>query len=268
MAERGLAIPGTTAFVTGGASGIGLAIARALLAEGGRVVLADWNREWLDAALLELGDGASGMLLDVTDRDAWSQARDAVEADVGPVDILVNNAGIGPDLNRLAEMPPEHFDRLVAIKLSGTFNGIHTFVPGMRGRRRGHVVNTASMAGLTASPRLGAYTAAKFGVVGLSEVLRAELAEDGIGVSVLCPGLVATRLAETSELAGVRKAAPTPSAQGGIDPMQVARQVVAAIREDRPYVITHAEHRPFVERRMNRILAAFDDAAATTGEEN
>ena len=265
MAERGLAIPGSTAFVTGRASGIGLAIARPLLAEGGRVALADWNREWLDAAVLELGAGASGVLLDVTDRDAWSQARDSVEADVGPVDILVNNAGIGPDLNRLAEMPPEHFDRLVAIKLSGTFNGI---VPGMRERRRGHVVNTASMAGLTASPRLGAYTAAKFGVVGLSEVLRAELAEEGIGVSVLCPGLVATRLTETSEFAGVRKAAPTPSAQGGIDPMQVARQVVAAIREDRPYVITHAEHRPFVERRMNRILAAFDDAAAMTGEEN
>jgi len=253
------AIKGATAFVTGGASGIGLAIARALAGEGARVAIADIHADWLDAALGDASGPEIGTVLDVTDRAGWARARDQVEARLGPVDILVNNAGIGPDLNPLADMPPEHFDRLVAIKLTGTFNGIHTFVPGMRERRRGHVVNTASMAGLMASARLGAYTASKFAVVGLSEVLRAELEPHGVGVSVLCPGLTATRLAETSARAGVSKVSAGPSpARAALDPAIVGDLVVEGIRHNHLHIVTHGEYRPHVERRMARVLDAFD----------
>jgi short-subunit dehydrogenase len=120
----------------------------------------------------------------------------------------------------------------------------------MRERGVGHIVNTASMAGLIANPKLGAYTASKFGVVGLSEVLRAELVRDGVGVSVLCPGLVNTNL--------------SPDMSGGIDPSIVGTLVVQAIEADELYVITHPEHRPLVEKRTERLLAAFHPSQAAT----
>jgi len=254
-------IAGCTAFVTGGASGIGLAIARALLREGARVAIADISQDWLDEAVAELGGETVGVRLDVADRSGWAAAREPIEHRLGPVDILVNNAGIGPDLKPLADTDPAYFDRMVAIKLTGTFNGVHTFVPGMRERRRGHVVNTASMAGLIASARLGPYTAAKFAVVGLSEVLRAELAEFGVGVSVLCPGLTATRLMETSARAGVDQPSGNPartSPQSGIDPAVVGELVIDGIRHNRSHIVTHAEYADAASRRFEPILAAFD----------
>ena len=190
----------------------------------------------------------------------------AVEGAFGPVEILVNNAGIAPDLNDLADMAPESFDRLVAIKLTGTFNGIHTFAADMRERGDGHIVNTASMAGLMASAHLGAYTAAKFGVVGLSEVLRAELEAHGVGVSVLCPGLVRTNLAAN---AGPRKRPPgTPTGmEAGIDPALVGAQVVEAIRANELYIVTHGEYGRFVADRAARLQRAFDAAPVRTPSE-
>lgn len=253
-------IAGSTAFVTGAASGIGLAIARALVREGARVMLADIDEAGLRAAQAELGEAVSVTMLDVSDRGAWIKARKAAETRFGPVEILVNNAGIGPDLLPLVETPPETFDRLVAIKLTGTFNGIHAFVPGMRKRGRGHIVNTASMAGLMANPRLGAYTASKFAVVGLTEVLRAELAGSGVSASVLCPGLVKTNLAITTERAGVKRAETGPARTGGIDPALVGDLVIEAIRGDWLHIVTHGEYRQFVAERAATVLAAFDRA--------
>lgn len=254
-------IAGSIAFVTGGAGGIGLAIARALVREGARVAIADISRDWLDAAVGELGEAACGIELDVADRAAWSDARAKVEALFGPVDILINNAGIGPDFNPLTEMDPGYFDRMVAIKLTGTFNGVHTFIPGMCERSRGHVVNTASMAGLTASARLGAYTAAKFGVVGLSEVLRAEMESAGIGVSVLCPGFIETRLGETSLRAGVdpvQVGRAKASVGTGLNPAVVGDLVIEGIRRNHSHIVTHAEYATAVRRRMEPIYAAFE----------
>ncbi|WP_242124112.1 SDR family oxidoreductase [Sphingobium sp. Sx8-8] len=255
------------ALVTGGAGGIGLAVARSLAGAGVRVALADIDAPTVRSAAAELGDGAIAIPLDVRDRNAWDAARAMAEARFGPVDILVNNAGIGPDGYRLDETTPESFDRIVAINLTGMFNGIHCFVPGMRARGRGHVVNTASMAGLTAMPRLGGYTATKFAVVGLSEVLRAELAPDGVGVSVLCPGLVKTRLGETSHALGSDRSPDLPLSPSveGMDAGRVGDAVLAAIRADRPLIITHGEHRRMVEKRMERVLAAFDDVPDSRG---
>jgi NAD(P)-dependent dehydrogenase (short-subunit alcohol dehydrogenase family) len=255
----GFDFAGATAFVTGGASGIGLAVVRALVREGARVAIADISEDWLADAVAELGEAVLAVPLDVTDREGWARARSLAEARFGPVDVLVNNAGIGADLKPLTDVSPGYFDRMIAIKLTGTFNGIHTFVPGMRERRRGHVVNTASMAGLIASARLGPYTAAKFGVVGLSEVLRAELEDHGVGVSVLCPGLIATRLGETSSRAGVDRAEVENAIRGkGIDPAIVGELVVEGIRHNRSHIVTHAEYVDAVKRRMVPVFAAFD----------
>lgn len=251
-------IAGSNAFVTGAASGIGLAIARALVNEGAQVALADIDADALAAAVGELGPAAMAIELDVTDRPGWAAAKQAVEAHFGPVDILVNNAGIGPDLNRIDEMPPEVFDRLVAIKLTGTFNGIRAFVPGMKTRGRGHVVSTASMAGLIASAKLGAYTASKFAVVGLTEVLRAELVGTGVGASVLCPGLIATNLGANTARAGVTRASSPTNLGGGIDPAIVGELVIQGIHEDWSHIVTHSEYRSFVAQRGERLLAAFD----------
>ena len=177
-------------------------------------------------------------------------------------------------------MSPEHFDRLVAIKLHGTFNGIRTIGPGMRERGEGHIVNTASMAGLIASARLGEYTASKFAVVGLSEVLRAEMEAYGVGVSVLCPGLVRTNLGShrsdsvgrtdgagrsgTAESSGGPAGGQTPGGpsglEGGIDPALVGDQVVDAIRNNHLYVITHGEYGGVVAERAARLHRAFEAA--------
>jgi len=252
-------IAGTTAFITGGASGIGLAIASALIAEGARVMIADIDRAALDRAVASLGPNAASFRLDVRDRDGWAAARQAVEARFGQVDILVNNAGIGPDGHALADMDPASFDRVVAIKLTGTFNGVATFGAGMRGRGLGHIVNTASMAGLIASANLGAYTASKFAVVGLSEVLRAEMAPYGVGVSVLCPGLVRTNLGATTQAAGSDRVHPAQqTADAGIAPAIVGALVIDAIRANAMHIVTHGDYRTHVEKRMRRVLAAFD----------
>ena len=256
-------ITGAIAFVTGGASGIGFAIGEALHAAGARVVLADIDLDGARTAATRLGERAMALALDVTDRPAWEAARKAVEARFGTVSILVNNAGIGPDLQPLDTMPPGNFDRLVAIKLTGTFNGIQTFVPEMRQLGTGHVVNTASMAGLMASARLGAYTAAKFAVVGLSEVLRAELAPAGIGVSVLCPGLVATNLAATTEREGIARPAINHPEQG-MDARLVGEMVLRGIRENRLYIITHGQYLANVSARADRLAEAFADVPSHT----
>jgi len=252
-------IAGQTAFITGGASGIGLAIASALIEAGAQVMIADIDVLALKAAVGLLGERAAMVPLDVRDRDGWGGARVAVEARFGPVGILVNNAGIGPDGHALADMDPNAFDRVVAIKLTGTFNGIAAFGADMRARGNGHIVNTASMAGLIASPRLGAYTASKFAVVGLSEVLRAEMAPHGVGVSVLCPGLVRTNLGATTSAAGSDRARTAQqTTDAGIDPAVVGASVIDGIRANRLHIVTHGDYRAHVEKRMARVTAAFD----------
>jgi NAD(P)-dependent dehydrogenase (short-subunit alcohol dehydrogenase family) len=259
-------IDGRTAFVTGGASGIGLAIAETLVAEGARVAVADWNSTSLERQTARLGPSVLALELDVRDRAGWQQAKKTTEDTFGPIEILVNNAGVGPDQHELADMPPEHFDRLVAIMLTGMFNGIHTFAAAMRDRAEGHVVNTASMAGLVASARLGAYTAAKFAVVGMTEVLRAEMEPHGVGVSVLCPGLVRTNLGSDNPNSTLAERQAAFAA--GIDPSLVGAQVVDAIRHNDLYVITHGEYGRAVDQRAARLRRAFDEAPKRGSADN
>src|SRR5262245_39018703 len=169
-----------TAFITGGASGIGLAMAHAFAAQQMNVAIADVNAESLDAAASELralGARVSAVVVDVRNRDNWEQAAARVESELGPVDVLCNNAGV-TGYSPLAETAPADWDWIIAVNLTGSFNGVHTFAPRMIARGTGgHIVNTASTAGLYAmkSATVGAYVASKFGVVGMSEMLRREL---------------------------------------------------------------------------------------------
>jgi NAD(P)-dependent dehydrogenase (short-subunit alcohol dehydrogenase family) len=258
-------IEGRTALVTGAAGGIGLGIAQALIAAGAKVVLSDLDRDELELQVDRLGPNAVGYVLDVADRSAWPDAKRFVEARCGPVDILVNNAGIGPNLQPLADMTPEVFDLMLRIKLNGAFNGVHTFAPGMRDRRVGHIVNTASMAGVTVTPRLGAYTTAMFGLVGMTEVLRVELEPYDVGASVLCPGRVLSRLGETTraispqasptEISGPLPL-PTSPSLSALEPRAVGEIVVDAIRANELYIFTHGEYDEIIDKRGRRLLEA------------
>jgi NAD(P)-dependent dehydrogenase (short-subunit alcohol dehydrogenase family) len=246
------------AFITGGASGIGLAIGDALASHGLHVTLADIDQPTLREVLSSRSAHYRGQVLDTRDREGWVRAKADAEAAFGPVDVLVNNAGIGPDGRPFADMDPVSFDRMIAINLVGVFNGVSAFAAAMRERGRGHIVNTASTAGLTFSPRgAGAYTIAKHGVVSMSETLRAEMAPHGVGVSVLCPGLVATNLPRsTARLSGVGD--PDASMPDmSIDPAIVGELVADAIGKDLPYILTHPDYWPAVEQRQSAVAAAF-----------
>lgn len=193
---------GRAAFVTGAASGIGLAMAESLASENVRIALADIDAEALARAaamLREKGAQVVEIMLDVADEGGWSRAVDEAETAVGPISILFNNAGIsvaGDDVDAIA---PSVRDHCLGVNLTGAFLGCATIVPRMKERANGgHVVNTASMSGLVATPRLGVYVASKFALVGLSETLAEELAPHAIGVSILCPGPVRSQLWRTS----------------------------------------------------------------------
>jgi NAD(P)-dependent dehydrogenase (short-subunit alcohol dehydrogenase family) len=243
------------AFVTGGASGIGLGIAEALARRGVGVTIADIDRPALDAAS---AGRFQAVALDVRDRAAWTEGKAQAERALGPVDILVNNAGIGPDGQDLADMDPASFDRIIAINLTGVFNGVSAFAAGMRACGAGHIVNTASEAGLmTIGGGLGGYTVAKFGVVALSEILRIELAPHGVGVSVLCPGLVATNLRATTAKLGSTVRQGSNAGLAVMQPATAGEIVANGIARNLSHIITHPEDWPMVEMRMKVVREAF-----------
>jgi len=230
------------AFITGGASGIGLGIAEALAERGLSVTIADVDSERLGSVIAGKGDRWRGQTLDVRDRAAWAQAKAEAEAAFEPVDVLINNAGIAPNGQSFASMDPASFDMIIAINLVGVFNGVSAFAAAMAARGKGHIVNTSSQAGLTASiPGVGAYTAAKFGVTGMTENLRNEMAQSGVGVSLLCPGFVVTNLTEnTIKISGVRREySPGAMPQSSVTPAHVGEMVVQGIADDAPYILTH-----------------------------
>lgn len=244
------------AFITGGASGIGLGIADALLKRGVKVTIADINDEALAEVLAKRGNGLRGVLLDVRDRHQWREAREKAEEVFGPVTVLVNNAGIAPDGLELADSQPESFERIFSINFFGVYNGIVTFGASIRGLGRGYILNVASMAGLSSErPTAGAYASAKYGVVSLSETLRAEMKPHGIGVSVMCPGLVMTNLpANTARVVGKEARGTMP---GGLDAGVAGEMAVRGIERDKFYILTSFDRDDPIRRRFEEQLAAF-----------
>jgi NADP-dependent 3-hydroxy acid dehydrogenase YdfG len=268
-------LDGKAAFVTGAASGIGFALARAFVGAGMKVMLADIDAGALDATLAELKGSsaeARGVVCDVADRASMGRAADEAIAAFGKVHLLCNNAGV-LCVGRMDLIAPGDWAWAVGVNLMGIVHGIEAFLPHIKAHGEGgHIVNTASMDGLVCSAGSGPNGATKFAAVALSETLAAELAGTAIGVTVLCPGLVRTRIAESvrtrAERFGVGTVLPEPAkariaerVRGGLDPQEVARRTLTAIRDNDLYVITHPETRGAVEERFRRILAAYDKSA-------
>lgn len=270
-------LAGRTAFVTGGANGIGLGLARALLDEGCQVAIADIRPQSIEQALKLLETSAAiGIELDVSSRDGFAAAADEVEATLGPVSLLFNNAGVNI-FQTIEDSSYDDWDWLLGVNLHGVINGVTTFVPRMLEHDLGgHVVNTASMASFLAGPVPGIYNCSKFAVRGLSESLCYSLAPHGIGVSVLCPGLVKSYIYASDEVRPdvLREHAREPDPafverlagihQAGMDPAEVAAKVLDAIRTNRLYVFTHPEHKDELREVFDEILADYPDGDTPT----
>jgi NAD(P)-dependent dehydrogenase (short-subunit alcohol dehydrogenase family) len=254
------------AVVTGGGSGIGRALVDVFAREGARIVVADVDEAAAAeaaSAVRTRGGTALAVRADVSDRGQVTALADRAFAELGGVDVLCNNAGValwGP----LEEATHEDWQWVLGVNLWGVIHGLEAFLPRMiASGRRGHVVNTASMAGLLATRGLGVYNTSKYAVVGLSETLAKDLAPHGIGVSVLCPLGVATRIRASdrnrpAHLQNASSRAPAPGALDGntLAPEAVAEMVLSAILENRLYVITHPESLEPIRRRFQRIERA------------
>ena len=265
-------LAGRTAFVTGGANGIGLGLARVLLDQGCKVAIADIREDSIEAALATLDNReVMGVKLDVTSRDRFAEAADEVEERLGPVSLLFNNAGINL-FRSIDESSYADWDWVLGVNLGGVINGVATFVPRMKERGQGgHIVNTASMASFLASAMPGIYNCSKFAVRGLSESLRHSLHPHGIGVSVLCPGLVNSEIYRSDEIRtpGTEQGghATDPAFvemlgnvhKFGMDPVEVAEKVVAAIRANRFYIFSHPEFKDELREVFDQILENFTD---------
>jgi len=250
-----------TAVITGAASGIGLALAERCLAEGMSVVMADIEEPVLSAESARLraeGGEVTAVVCDVSVNADVEALRDAALEAYGAVHLLANNAGVAAGRPAWKTKPAE-WDWVIGVDLLGVAYGCSAFAPLMVEQGEGHIVNVASEAGLTASPALGAYHAAKYGVVGLSEALRMELDGTGVGVSCVCPNLVDTRVFESTRNApaalGYRPPQPVDVAvaeqlmgAAAMAPADAAAQILYAVRDDTFWVITH----PVTQRRLER----------------
>jgi NAD(P)-dependent dehydrogenase (short-subunit alcohol dehydrogenase family) len=257
------------AVITGGAGGIGFALAEAFAARGARIALADVDEAGMAARAKTLEARGCEVLCvptDVTRRDSVAALADAVWSRFGAAHVVCNNAGIalaGP----LLQATPEDWRLTMEINFWGVVHGVDAFAPRMVAEAQGgHVLNTASMAGLVGMQWLGIYCASKFAVVGLSESLRRELEPHGIGVSVLCPMIVATEITRNSLRVRGKEAPAAPAVEqppegamkGGVVTTDVvAARVVRAIERNEPYVLTHPEQREFLRRRSERLDAVF-----------
>ena len=262
--------PGRTAVVTGGGSGIGEALCRAFADTGMNVVVSDVDgdaAEGVARAIAEAGGRAVAVRTDVADRASVKALADEAFAAFGEVGVLCNNAGVVAFRNA-ADMSDADWDWVMSVNLGGVVNGVTQFLPRLIAQgTEAHIVNTASSAGLFAPPGMASYVASKQAVVGLSEHLRVDLAPLDIGVSVLCPGGVATRIVEAGRNRPRAHGGPEdvpayaePIRQGiaaGMPPEDVAARVLDAIRANALYVVTHEDTREGVEARLAEMRAAF-----------
>ena len=265
-------------FVTGGASGIGLGIAKAMVEAGMRVVIADVRADHLaDARAGFVAQQQSRrvrcMKLDVTNRKAFARAADKAEAAFGKIHVLVNNAGLGL-LGAIDKTKFDDWDWGLDVMIGGVINGILTVLPRMRAHGEGgHIVNTSSMAALIPIPNCAIYITAKSAMVGLSECLAGELATDRIGVSAFCPGPVQSNIRELGKLrpdkykkdSGLgefeKQLAARPTSDLWMDPVECGRRVVRGIQRNDLYIFTHPEFKAGAKERMDKMLASFPEEA-------
>jgi NAD(P)-dependent dehydrogenase (short-subunit alcohol dehydrogenase family) len=268
---------GKTAFVTGGASGIGMGMARAFGREGMNVVVADIDEKAAKEACERLAKEqikAAPVVVDVADRGSIRAGALEAVARFGKVHVVCNNAGIavgGP----LGTVKEKDWDWIIDVNLKGVVYGTEVFAPLIKSHGEGgHIVNTASLAGMISAPGMEAYSATKFAVVAMSEGWAAQLAPDNIGVSVLCPGFVRTRIYDSGRArqdryggqgevdpgVGATREQTTQAVLAGIDPDIVGARVVECMKAGELYIFTHPNFRPIVEMRLQAIRSGFDSA--------
>ena len=266
---------GRVAVITGAGSGIGAALARACAAEAMKVVVADLDQGRADTVVASIEGVAAAALaiaVDVADPESVDRLADDVSTAFGAPDLLCNNAGVSP-FGLLWEFEPVDWNWLIGVNILGVANCIRSFVPRMiSAGRGGHIVNTASAAGLQGQTRLGAYSATKHAVLGISDSLRLDLLPYGIGVSTLCPGGVNTNISQTlgrrsstdpKDLeadVGAYIASIDASMSTAIEPDRVASLVLRGVRENQPYIMTAPGQKASVAQRCEAILAAHDHA--------
>ncbi len=268
-------LAGKVAFITGGASGMGLGMARAFAGEGMKLMLADVNEARLAEAEQEFKDkgvDVATIVCDVTKLEQVNAAADATVERFGKVHVLCNNAGINVG-GTYEELSQQDWDWVIAVNQLGVQYGISAFLPKIKAHGEGgHIVTTSSMAGMVnAGPGWAPYNASKFAVVVMNEVLYSELKETNIGVSVLCPGAVATNIidAADSRPADFGSSGDKPVIAGdvaellehGLDPDVVGKLVLEGIQEEQFYLFTDPRMIKAVERRFERIQRGFDWSA-------
>ena len=233
-----------TVLITGGGAGLGEAMARRFAAAGWTPIVADLNADRAQTVAADIGGDALTLTMDVTREADWARVADEIEQRFGRLDVLINNAGVAVG-GTLEETSVEDWRWVLEIDLMGVVLGCKTFAPAMRGHGSGHIINVASFAGFAAAPGINAYGTAKAGVLAMSEMLRAELADSGVEVSVLCPAFVRTRLTETMR-------APDDSYQkrverwmdsSGVSADDVASVVLGAVEKPRFLLLTHGNTR-------------------------
>ena len=270
------------AVITGAASGIGLGMTRAFIAEGVHVAMLDVEESALDAALAGIGDtnvDVQRYVVDVSKRDQMADTAKEIGQHFGKVHILCNNAGVAAG-GAVDQISYEDWDWCLGVNLNGVINGMQSFLPLMTSHGEGgHIVNTSSILGQLPAPGQAIYCASKYAVLGISEVARIDLGPKNIGVSALCPGMIATNIVKSE------RNRPADMGSGGLfadqaqvdemdrvfqsdglAPDAVGEQVVHAIKTDKPYVFTHAGLSGGIEARMQRILAGFDGSEAPGGD--
>jgi len=234
-------VAGKVVAITGGGRGIGRATAAAFLAAGAKVAIGDLDSDVAAATAAELGGEIVGLPLNVTDPDSFAAFLDSAEDALGPIDVLVNNAGIMPT-GLFADEDPTMTDRILDINLRGVITGSRLATTRFTRQGGGHLINIASLAGVSGFPGLATYCASKHAVVGFTQALHRELAEHGIGVTVVLPGVVRTELSAGANTPAWMEAITT------VDPEDVADAIVAAIGSRRPLVT--------VPRRLGATLTA------------
>ena len=282
-------LSGKVAVITGGGSGIGRCMALAFADEGMDIAIGDIEQGAGEAVAEEVrakGRRAISVVCDVTDLDSVRGLAEAAKTELGAYHVVCNNAGVisgGPT----AEMSPAEWDWVLDVDLQGVVNGVIAFLPGLVEQGEGHIVNTASIAGLVpmAAPGVINYTTAKYGVVAITETLHDELAPTGVGASALCPGVVNTRISQSARNRPEAAGGPVSEEDMGPplelppgmempriiganvrEPDEMAARVVEGVKNNDLYIVTHPETREAVEERFAAIMAAFDKLEATLAE--